>query len=896
MSEKHYPFFIFGLSFFVASNFQKPNQIKSPTNNSLANEIVGIVLLAISVLLLLSLFTYNANDSSLSTVSDQPTQNFVGAIGANLAALLFQSIGLTAYILPILLLWTAWQCFWSESLRIPVGRVIGFVLLVICLSALFPLFGFVTFFDQSVPAGGLVGALVSRFLASGLGTIGAGVLLLAIGAASFLLVTGVSYAPLIVRLKIWYDAVLEKFRMWRAREREQARLRLENRQQSRTEVLRDFTQQAARNNSSLAVQELLTEPATDKSTEKKLAQSDLLFVAARNAAVSLTNFLQKIRQKPDFVEDKLGAGEILVNEKQTENETKFEIKPPRVQREKGKNNLAADKPEKIAGEDFAEETFETDIPIQPLKFGDAGEPEFIESENNFEQTTNNPKPEIRNSKLNVPRVFIPFAEYQLPPTDFLNVAPARIQHADTELLDIAHTLTEKCREFRANGSVVNICPGPVVTTYEYKLDSGVKFSVISGLVDDLCLGLQAESVRIDRIPGKAFVGVEVPNPRRETIFLREVLEARAFRDSQSLLTIALGKTADGLNYVADLAKMPHLLIAGATGAGKSVGVNSLIVSILYKARPDEVKFIMVDPKQVELNLYADIPHLATPIITDPKRASAALKWAVAEMERRYKTLSGWFVRNIEGYNSEVHRRNFIEEFDANGESWKTLPYIVIIIDEFADLMIVARNEVEESIMRLVAKARAVGIHLILATQRPSVDVVTGVIKANFPCRIAFRVSSGIDSKTIINTTGAEHLLGRGDMLFLPPGASKLVRVHGAFVEESEIGKIVTHVKEQGAPEYDTTITQTEEEASGGDMEDSELDELFEQALRICVEMKRASTSVLQRRLSIGYGRAAKIIDGMERAGYVGQADGASKPRPVLGKAYERIADWDEMNA
>ncbi len=876
----------------MATNIQKPIISETPTNNSLANEIVGIVLLAVSVLLFLCLLTYSAGDPSLNTVSGQTTQNFVGAIGANIATVLFQSIGLTAYILPILLLWSAWQYFWSESLFVPISRIAGFVLLVVCLSALLPLFGFVTFFDQSVPAGGLIGTLFSRFLAGGLGIIGASILLLAIGAAAFLLVTGVSYAPLIVQFKVWYDSLIEKFRGWREREREQARIRLENRKHSRNEVLRDFTQQLDGKSNLQPKDSLLV-----SETENAVVPSSFFIYTWQSVSASLNNFLQRISQPPDFINDEKEAEKIPISiseaDAQPENGTRTEIKPPRIEREIAKNGSSTIKSRKNVEPESEENIFDRDIPIQPLKSGDVVESDLTENE--FDSELENQKSEITNQKSEAPRVFIPFANYELPPTDFLNIAPARIHHADGELLDIAKTLEDKCQEFKAAGKVVNICPGPVVTTYEYKLNTGVQFKTIANLVDDLCLGLQAESVRIDRIPGKAFVGVEVPNPRRETIFLREVLEARAFNDSKSLLTIALGKTVDGLNYVADLTKMPHLLIAGATGAGKSVGVNSLIVSILYKARPDEVKFIMVDPKQVELNLYADIPHLATPIITDPKRASAALKWAVAEMERRYKTLSGWFVRNIEGYNSEVHRRNFIEEFDENGETWKTLPYIVIIIDEFADLMIVARNEVEESIMRLVAKARAVGIHLILATQRPSVDVVTGVIKANFPCRIAFRVSSGIDSKTIINTTGAEHLLGRGDMLFLPPGASKLVRVHGAYVEESEIGKIVNHVKEQGAPEYDTTITQTEEEANGGDLEDSEMDELFEQALRICVEMKRASTSVLQRRLSIGYGRAAKIIDGMERAGYVGQADGASKPRPVLGKAYERIADWDEMS-
>jgi S-DNA-T family DNA segregation ATPase FtsK/SpoIIIE len=314
---------------------------------------------------------------------------------------------------------------------------------------------------------------------------------------------------------------------------------------------------------------------------------------------------------------------------------------------------------------------------------------------------------------------------------------------------------------------------------------------------------------------------------------------------------------------------------------------------LYRARPDEVKFILIDPKRLELGLYEDIPHLAAPIIVDPKLASRSLKWAVAEMERRYRDLAGWGVRNIDGYNTEIMRRNLIKEYDDKGEPWKPLPYIVIIIDELADLMMTSGREVEESITRLAQMARAVGIHLVLATQRPSVDVITGLIKANFPSRISFRVSSKVDSRTIIDTNGAEQLLGRGDMLFLPPGTSRLIRVHGAFIEEKEISRIVAHIKAQGPPAYDESITQSDEEALGLETTEGEHDELFEEALRICVEMKRASTSVLQRRLRIGYGRAAAILDIMEREGLIGQADG-SRPRPVLGRAYEMVADWDAM--
>ncbi|MDQ3131172.1 MAG: FtsK/SpoIIIE domain-containing protein, partial [Acidobacteriota bacterium] len=489
-----------------------------------------------------------------------------------------------------------------------------------------------------------------------------------------------------------------------------------------------------------------------------------------------------------------------------------------------------------------------------------------------------------------------YDEYILPPTDFLPPPQPRIEQKDEQLLSIAQELTEKTKEFNVTGRVVHICQGPVVTTFEFKPDPGVKYSRVTGLVDDLCLALKAESIRIDRIPGKAYVGIEVPNRHRETIQLGEVIESKKFKDSTSLLSIALGKSIDGLNYVADLAKMPHLLIAGATGAGKSVGVNTLVVSILYKAKPDEVKFIMVDPKQVELGIYADIPHLATPIITDPKRAAISLKWAVSEMEKRYKNLAGWGVRNLDGYNAEVKRRNAEGIFDDNGEKWKNLPYIVIIIDELADLMMVAGKEVEESITRLAQMARAVGIHLVLATQRPSVDVITGLIKANFPARISFRVSSKVDSRTIIDGNGAESLLGKGDMLFLPPATSQLIRIHGAFVDEKEIHKIVEHIKAQGNPEYDTTITKTEDELDGSGELPGKKDPLFWDAVKSVISAKRASTSLLQRHLRIGYGRAAAILDAMVREGYIGEMDGSSRARPILQKAYDDLQDVEEMNS
>jgi S-DNA-T family DNA segregation ATPase FtsK/SpoIIIE len=483
--------------------------------------------------------------------------------------------------------------------------------------------------------------------------------------------------------------------------------------------------------------------------------------------------------------------------------------------------------------------------------------------------------------------------YTLPTLGLLEAPVGHHEQADEELRIRATILAEKCKEFAVTGHIHHISPGPVVTTFEFKPDPGIKYSRVVGLADDLCLALKAESIRIDRIPGKSTVGIEVPNARREKIVLREVIESPKFLKSESKLTVALGKTINGEEYIADMTKMPHLLIAGATGAGKSVTLNAIICSILYKASPEDVKFIMVDPKRVELGLYEGIPHLLTPIVTDPKRASNALKWAVNEMENRYRELATLGVRNIDQYNREVREMTHPTLSEDNPEQAKPLPYIVIAIDELADLMMVARGEVETSIARLAQMARAVGIHLVLATQRPSVDVITGVIKANIPSRIAFRVSSKVDSRTIIDANGAEALLGQGDMLFLPPGTARLIRVHGSFVNEIDVKQIADHTRQQAEPQYNEAVTLSDQETQGADGFEGEQDELFDEALLIVTDMGRASTSVLQRRLSIGYGRAAKILDMMERRGFIGPAEG-SKPRKVLQAAFEFRERLGEM--
>ncbi|MDQ2936208.1 MAG: DNA translocase FtsK [Acidobacteriota bacterium] len=845
----------------ATTGFQEKARIITP-GNTRRNEIVAILLLAVGLLLTLCLVSaaFYPSDPSWNSAGEAQTRNWAGAIGANVAALLFQSIGLAAYLLPCLLFAASWRRFKTRSFRAPFYRLLGLVLLTLAASALLSISNIHPIFDSSVQPGGAVGTLISRGLASGLNTVGATVLLIAISATGLLLATNFSFidffnmiVSLIADRFTFVRTLPDKFKVWREARRDRSRLRKEKREVLKGEHL------AALN---------ALKGSSDLSPEQRIAQ------------------FMKEGSNP------LHAETISRGEPRSQESTAIEATTAPAR--------AAAAGAGIPGATVVESRSGRRSIFPGARGGTAVADEEPEVEEMVKGAsvlrTKGEAPTTEKLPFDADRARrVSYTDYTMPPLEFLNEAPPHSEQADTELLSLATRLAEKCKEFNVTGQIKHICPGPVVTTYEFKPDPGVKYSRVVSLVDDLCLALKAESIRIDRMPGKPHVGIEVPNPRRETIFLREVIESRAYRESSSKLTIALGKTIDGLNYIADLAKMPHLLIAGTTGSGKSVGVNALIVSILYRARPDEVKFILIDPKRLELGLYADIPHLAAPIITDPKLASRSLKWAVSEMERRYRDLAGWGVRNIDGYNTEIMRRNLIKDYDEKGEPHKPLPYIVIIIDELADLMMTSGREVEESITRLAQMARAVGIHLVLATQRPSVDVITGLIKANFPSRISFRVSSKVDSRTIIDTNGAEHLLGRGDMLFLPPGTSRLIRVHGAYIDESEINRIVNHSKAQGKPEYNETITQSEEEALGIETSDGEHDELFEEALRICVEMKRASTSVLQRRLRIGYGRAAAILDIMEREGLIGQADG-SRPRPVLGRAYEMIAQWDEPDA
>jgi S-DNA-T family DNA segregation ATPase FtsK/SpoIIIE len=483
--------------------------------------------------------------------------------------------------------------------------------------------------------------------------------------------------------------------------------------------------------------------------------------------------------------------------------------------------------------------------------------------------------------------------FRLPSPSLLQFAERGQKLDENELKECARAIEQKCAEFDVAGHVTQINPGPVVTTFEFKPEAGIKYTRITALGEDLCLALKAESILIERIPGKSTVGIEVPNSHRETIALRDVIESSEFAHSPSKLTFPMGKDLIGRIRATDLTQMPHLLIAGATGTGKSVFINSLLMGLLYKATPDELKLVLVDPKRLELGLYADIPHLFTPVVTDPKVAAHVLRNSTREMERRLKLLAARGVRNIEQYNRTFEKAQSLSLFDAaeGEEEHKPLPYLVIVIDELADLMMVDTNGVEESITRLAQMARAVGIHLILATQRPSVDVITGLIKANFPARISFRVASKVDSRTILDANGSESLLGKGDMLYLPAGSSRLHRIHGPYVHETEVSAVCDFWRDQAKAIYNVELLKPprDENAMSGEGAEGGAEEvddaLYQDAVRVVCEMGRASTSTLQRRLRVGYGRAARLIDLMEKDGIVGPPDG-SRPREVLKKK-----DW-----
>ncbi|HEY7910555.1 MAG TPA: DNA translocase FtsK [Blastocatellia bacterium] len=869
------------------------SRTKTAAKKSLANEVMAVVLLAAAMLLLLSILTYDPRDPSWSLAgSAQEARNLIGVVGSHLSDFFLQLFGLTSLLIPILLTLIAARAFFSEEAAIPGRKALGATLLLIAASgflALFPKLG-IGLVERYSSNGGAVGYLIEISLVGLLNSIGAAIVLTVATLLTLMLTMEISLGPVVTWVKSAREAraeknkgkpsMIDRLAQWwneraerRAQAAEERRLSREREHELHREQAARLERERAeelRRKSEVAKKPRVAEPVILKTPAVADSSAASLPVAAGLEIEGETANTFEAAAQPRHAAEaaspapaESGVGSAVATARRQAREY---LRARTAQKEQplSANPSAADV---TMDPDVAEMTktawIDRTVPVE--------EPAGVAKQK-------------QSSRKSVVETYSG-GTYKMPALDLLEAPIGHHEQAEEDLRERATILAEKCKEFSVTGHIHRINPGPVVTTFEFKPDPGIKYSRVVGLADDLCLALKAESIRIDRIPGKSTVGIEAPNHHREKIFLRDIIESSKFQQSESKLTVALGKTINGEEYIADLSKMPHLLIAGATGAGKSVTLNSLICSVLYKATPEEVKFIMVDPKRVELGLYENIPHLLTPIVTDPKRASNALKWAVNEMESRYRELATLGVRNIEQYNRQVKEMTHPTLSADNPEAPKPLPYIVIAIDELADLMMVARGEVETSIARLAQMARAVGIHLVLATQRPSVDIITGVIKANIPSRIAFRVSSKVDSRTIIDSNGAEALLGQGDMLFLPPGTARLIRVHGSFVNENEVKRIADHTRQQAQPDFNEQVTLSEQENMDSNDFEAEQDELFDEALLIVTDMGRASTSVLQRRLSIGYGRAAKILDMMERRGFIGPAEG-SKPRKVLQAAFE----------
>lgn len=748
---------------------------KKSLGSVLRKEIAGLLWLALGLLLLLCLVSYNNADPSFNNnLRPDKVANFGGVFGAHIADLLYQAIGLTALLLPLACLLTGWRLLKMRDIKFRFYKALALTGLILSLAGLLALSVHeVSILSQTIrEAGGGAGRILADSLSAWLNPSGAAIVLGVFFLVFLILSTRFS-------MVLFLSGRLENM----ARRMEARRAR----RQARKE--------------------------------------------------------QKAREKGERLE----RGPLI------------QAPAPR----------ALPSPGKIPAKKKKQEEKERQAVF-----------EFLE----------------------------PSGTYHRPPLALLDHEGGAPPVVDREsLMANARLLENKLKDFGVEGEVVEVKPGPVVTMYEFAPAPGVKVNKIAGLSDDLSMALRALSIRIVApIPGRGVVGIEIPNRERETVWLKDIIEADAFQKAGGRLPMALGKDIFGGTVVADLAKMPHLLVAGSTGSGKSVSINTMILSLLYRATPEDVRIIMVDPKMLELSIYEGIPHLLLPVVTNPKKAALALNWAVREMERRYRLMADKGVRNIEGYNKKLAREEkdkadqkaqgvlVVESTEAMDEELPVveaiegeelehghLPYIVVIVDELADLMMVAGRDIEEAIARLAQMARAAGIHLILATQRPSVDVITGLIKANFPTRISFKVFSRTDSRTILDSMGAETLLGMGDMLYLPPGTGALQRVHGAFVSELEVQRVVDFLKKQGEPAYDKSILEAPPAAEGGADEDFELDEKWDEALALVSETRQASISMLQRRLRVGYNRAARMIEKMEQDGIIGPSDGTSRPREVF---------------
>jgi S-DNA-T family DNA segregation ATPase FtsK/SpoIIIE len=859
--------------------------ILSPTRNRALNMFLGLVLSLASVLLFLALATYHPTDRSMSTASGadpaNAIHNWIGLFGAYISDMLIQAFGLTSFLFPLWIGGLGWNWVRSRSGGSAILRWMGTALTILFLPAVLGLLPWHWHWLHAVPVEGVMGRVVSGALVVYLNVQGAWLVSAALAAVGVYFASNINFWKLKTQIEdrwltlvAWHD----RYRNW-SEERAERRRELEER-------LAEQTQPGpAQRLFSGAIGDVPEAPAD--------------MPPPRPSRLAALFGLKKRTPEPDPVDEipafqraaKSGAepgspttgpgrwgGEPIPPRRSSIWERTVADSTAQVA-SIAVPPSAAPAPVAAAPQPASRSVVEmrpVPTPAQaptpapaPIAHGAAPSSIAIHERADADERTVTVAPKHVSG-------------FKLPPSTLLNSGSGPQVVREDDLRDEARVLVEKCAEFDVRGAVERINPGPMVTTYEFKPEAGVKYSRVTGLAEDLCLAMRAESILIERMAGKSTVGIQVPNHERETIHLRDVLESETFAKAKSRLTLAMGKDINGRIVTADLASMPHVLIAGSTGSGKSVAINAMIMSLLYRTTPSQVRLILVDPKRVELGMYEGIPHLFTPIITEPKLAANALRNAVREMERRLKLLASRSVRNIDQYN-KLFEGAMPSLFEDDPEE-HPLPYIVIIIDELADLMMLDRSNVEESITRLAQMARAVGIHLVLATQRPSVDVITGLIKANIPTRISFRLATKVDSRTILDTNGAEALLGRGDMLFLPPGTSRLMRLHAPYVSEKETAAVVAFWKDQGQAEYVEGFLESPREEKqnleGSSDTTDDSDPMFDDAVRLVFEFGKASTSLLQRRLRIGYGRAAHLIDLMERDGLVGPADG-SRPRELL---------------
>ena len=861
--------------------------------------LLGAVMMLAAALLLLSLATYHSSDPSFSTstgvTGPHVVRNWIGPSGAYLSDLLLQVFGITAFGLPMWLGGLGWVWIRSQNNGAAWLRWTGVVLTLVFLPAVAGLIPWHWHWQHAMPIEGVTGRLMADLLTGYLNVTGAWIVAGVVAAGGLYLGSNFSFRAAwewsqerFIQLAAWND----RWRNWQADRADR---------KAEEEAIREA--------------ELGPEYEADAGTREP------------GRIARMFGFLRRRRPSEEDLLDDVPAFQRMASRSEEDAEADAVSRPgyrPSIweRREATPAPPSNDedivpissrtpKPAASSADSFASASGGEVVPM-PLR-GRAKEAaeEAAQELAGFSAPPRAPITPIAPIAASTPtraKTAVPQAEsltiheradadlrtttvapknvsgFKLPPSTLLHQGEEPLAIREDMLREEARKLVEKCAEFKVNGQVVQINPGPMVTTYEFKPDASVKYSRVAGLGDDLCLAMRAESILIERMAGTSHIGIQVPNHDRETIHLRDVIESETFAKAKSRLTLAMGKDINGRIVTADLASMPHVLIAGSTGSGKSVAINAMIMSLLFRTTPAQVRLILVDPKRVELGMYEGIPHLFTPIITEAKLAANALRNAVREMERRLKLLASRSVRNIDQYNTKIAEVSMASLFSDAGEEETPLPFIVIIIDELADLMMLDRANVEESITRLAQMARAVGIHLILATQRPSVDVITGLIKANVPTRISFRLASKVDSRTIIDDNGAESLLGRGDMLFRPPGTSRLMRLHAPYVSEKETAAVVDFWKAQGEAEYVEGFLEAprderaQGEGIGADAEEN--DELFDDAVRLVFEFGKASTSLLQRRLRIGYGRAAHLIDLMERDGLVGPADG-SRPRELL---------------